>query len=250
MTLKATALARVASRPADPGEGLSAVAALRRELNALEASHVDSALRAGWSWTKIAGALGVSKQAAHKKHAKRGRAAAGGNGRDGARQRLVVTGRARWAVQFAREEATALGHDSVGTEHLLLGLLREAEGPAALALSAAGITLDAAREVVGAEGRLGGGIDGSPNGVARPRRERAADRLPISAAARPALEQSLREAVGRGDDHLGVEDLLLAILRERTGGARRALSALGVSAAAVEGQLAKALEPAASDPAG
>ena len=45
--------------------------ALRRTLEALEAAHVENAFVAGWSWAKIAEALGVSKQAVHKKHAKR-----------------------------------------------------------------------------------------------------------------------------------------------------------------------------------
>ena len=57
--------------PEDPGEGLEAVVALRRTLEALEAAQVENAIVAGWSWAKIAEVLGVSKQAVHKKHAKR-----------------------------------------------------------------------------------------------------------------------------------------------------------------------------------
>ena len=57
--------------PEDPREGLEAVVALRRTLEALEAARVENALIAGWSWAKIAEVLGVSKQAVHKKHAKR-----------------------------------------------------------------------------------------------------------------------------------------------------------------------------------
>jgi DNA-directed RNA polymerase specialized sigma24 family protein len=60
--------------PEDPREGLEAVVALRRTLEALEAAHVENAIVAGWSWAKIAEVLGVSKQAVHKKHAKRIRA--------------------------------------------------------------------------------------------------------------------------------------------------------------------------------
>jgi hypothetical protein len=58
----------------DPREGLEAVVALRRTLEALEATQVDNAIVAGWSWAKIAEVLGASKQAVHKKHAKRIRA--------------------------------------------------------------------------------------------------------------------------------------------------------------------------------
>ena len=61
--------------PDDPREGLEAVVALRRTLEALEAAQVENALVvAGWSWARIAEVLGVSKQAVHKKHAKRIRA--------------------------------------------------------------------------------------------------------------------------------------------------------------------------------
>jgi hypothetical protein len=55
----------------DPREGLEAVVALRRTLEALEAAQVENAFVAGWSWARIAEVLGVSKQAVHKKHARR-----------------------------------------------------------------------------------------------------------------------------------------------------------------------------------
>lgn len=57
--------------PQDPREGLEAVVALRRLLEALEAAQVENAYLSGWSWARIAEVLGVSKQAVHKKHAKR-----------------------------------------------------------------------------------------------------------------------------------------------------------------------------------
>ena len=60
--------------PEDPHEGLEAVVALRRMLEALEAAQVENAFVAGWSWARIAEVLGVSKQAVHKKHARRIRA--------------------------------------------------------------------------------------------------------------------------------------------------------------------------------
>jgi DNA-directed RNA polymerase specialized sigma24 family protein len=57
--------------PQNPREGLEAVVALRRTLEVLEAAQVENAFVAGWSWAQIAEVLGVSKQAVHKKHAKR-----------------------------------------------------------------------------------------------------------------------------------------------------------------------------------
>ena len=57
--------------PRDPAEGLAAVVALRRLADRLEAGQVERAVVDGWSWQEIADALGVSRQAVHKKHAKR-----------------------------------------------------------------------------------------------------------------------------------------------------------------------------------
>jgi hypothetical protein len=59
----------------EPGDGLAAVVALRRLADRLEAAEVERALRAGWTWARVAEALGVTRQAVHKKHAKRLRAA-------------------------------------------------------------------------------------------------------------------------------------------------------------------------------
>jgi DNA-directed RNA polymerase specialized sigma24 family protein len=69
--------------PDDPREGLEAVVALRRTLEALEAAQVENAFILGWSWARIAEVLGVSKQAVHKKHAKRIRAKYPGRSRRG-----------------------------------------------------------------------------------------------------------------------------------------------------------------------
>jgi hypothetical protein len=57
--------------PADPGAGLASVVALRRLADRLEDSQVEQAMRAGWSWSEVAEVLGITRQAVHKKHAKR-----------------------------------------------------------------------------------------------------------------------------------------------------------------------------------
>jgi hypothetical protein len=64
-------------QPQDPGDGLAAVVALRQLADRLEASEVERAVRDGWTWNRIAEALGVTRQAVHKKYAKR--VAAGNN---------------------------------------------------------------------------------------------------------------------------------------------------------------------------
>ena len=200
--------------------------ALRGRIEELEAALVENALRDGWSWSRIARALGVTKQAAHKKHAARVRA----NRSERATELVTVTGHARQAVYLARQEARALGHGCVETGHLLLGLLRQRESPAAGALSSLGIT------VAGLRGEVKTGL--AERELARAGR---GGRLPIGPRARAALEQSLREALLLRDSHLGVEHLLLALLRDERASATYALEALGVSAEAVEERLRRAL---------
>ncbi|SDM30347.1 hypothetical protein SAMN05421869_14046 [Nonomuraea jiangxiensis] len=68
--MNATELAEAAA-DRDPGVGLAAVAALRTLLEELEAAHVSNARAQGWSWEQIADALGVRRQTAHRKHARR-----------------------------------------------------------------------------------------------------------------------------------------------------------------------------------
>jgi hypothetical protein len=220
-------LARVASRVERPAEALKALAALKGELDALEEILVHNALAAGWTWKRIAEALGVSKQAAHKKHARRSRGAP--DARHAAR--MVVTGEARQAVYFARREAKALGRSSVDADDLLLGLLRQERTPAARALLSLGVTLASARQ------RRHRGAAAAP-------RVPPDGPVPIGLETRRVLEQSLREAVRLGDTRLGVEHLLLALLRDERGSAVGALDALGVSTHAVEERLIEALAKA------
>ena len=97
----------------------------------------------------MAAALGVTKQAAHGKHAKAIAAAGAATPVEVPdRARLVVTGQARRSVASAREEAEALGQRAIGTEFLLLGLLRAEAGAPAQALVSLGVTLAAARDQV------------------------------------------------------------------------------------------------------
>ncbi|MBN8425089.1 hypothetical protein JF531_11205 [Microbacterium esteraromaticum] len=69
--MESTQLAAVAADTADPKRGLRAIASLRALADTLELRQVEAALRSGMTWQEIADALGVTRQAAHKKHAKR-----------------------------------------------------------------------------------------------------------------------------------------------------------------------------------
>jgi ATP-dependent Clp protease ATP-binding subunit ClpA len=224
------ALAAAEEQP--PAEGLRVVAAVRKRLETLEALHVERAIRGGWTWRRVAEHLGVSKQAAHKKHGRRIAEAAAAHGQAD-RKKLVVTGRARLCVRYAREEAAAVGARELRPEHLLLGLLRDDESVAAAAMTSAGLSLARARAVVGRGRFPEDDVIAPPEGP-----------LPVGADARAALENSLREAVRRGDDHLGVEHLLLALLHEEGGSAAKTLGALRSDPAEVERELDRALAAA------
>ncbi|WP_372494505.1 Clp protease N-terminal domain-containing protein [Actinoallomurus purpureus] len=124
------------------------------------------------------------------------------------------TDTARRVVVHAQEEARALRHGHIGTEHLLLGLLRGDAGGAARALDAAGITLDAARRDV--EELVGRGSR-APDGD-----------MPFTPRAKKVLELSLREALQLGDDYIRSEHILLGLMREPEGVGVRVLQRRGV----------------------
>lgn len=213
---------RAATSAREPLDGLRAIVALRGDLEESEARHVQVALHEGRSWAQIADALGISKQAAHKRHAERIKSGAVPRA-EPSRRRLLVTGQARKVVELARDEARRLGNPEAGPEHLLLGLLRDDHGTALRALERAGVGLDEARRAVA--------------GATEERPREVEGRVRISPHARAALEDSLREAVRLHDSHLGVEHLLLALVRDPQGPAGRALTAMGVAPEDVAGRV-------------
>ena len=111
------------------------------------------------------------------------------------------TDRARRVIVLAQEEARALQHNYIGTEHLLLGLIREGEGVAAKALASKGVELDATRKQV--EEMIGKG-NAAPNG-----------HIPFTPHAKQVLEFSLREALQLGHSYIGTEHILLGLIRLR-----------------------------------
>jgi hypothetical protein len=117
------------------------------------------------------------------------------------------TERARQVVVLAQDEARLLGHNYIGTEHLLLGLLREDEGLAAHVLDTFDITVEAVRAQVAR--RVGQGAK-APTG--RP--------IPLAPAAKEALELSLRETLSLGHDHIDTQHILLGLVREHGVAAR------------------------------
>ena len=171
------------------------------------------------------------------------------------------TDRMRGVLVAAQVEATALGHDFLGTEHLLLGLLVEREGVAGRILSADGLTLDGAREqvrriigprhpgagIADADALRAIGIDldevratveasFGPGALDRPGRRgrRGMTGGPsFVPRAKKAMELSLREALALGHGYIGTEHLLLGILRLGEGVAYEILDARPGGAAAL-----------------
>ena len=125
------------------------------------------------------------------------------------------TERARQVVVFAQDEARALGHAYIGTEHLLLGLLREEEGIAARALGSLHVTIDEVRAQVE---RIVGRGDGD---------EAATGQIPFTPRAKKTLELALREGQALGHNYIGTEHILLGLARQDEGVAGQILSALG-----------------------
>jgi len=133
------------------------------------------------------------------------------------------TDRARRVLVLAQEEARDLNHAFIGTEHILLGLIREGEGVAAKALDALGVTFDVVREKV--EEAIGANTNPSPGSP------------PFTPRAKKVLELSLREALQLGHSYIGTEHMLLGLVREGEGVAAQVLSDLGADMARVRTQV-------------
>jgi ATP-dependent Clp protease ATP-binding subunit ClpC len=123
------------------------------------------------------------------------------------------TDRARRVVVLAEEEARMLDHNYIGTEHVLLGLIHEGEGVAAMTLDTLHISLEAVRQQV--EEIIGRGQAASSG------------HIPFTPRAKKVLELSLRESLQLGHDFIGTEHILLGLIREGEGVAAQVLQRLG-----------------------
>jgi ATP-dependent Clp protease ATP-binding subunit ClpC len=152
--------------------------------------------------------------------------------------------KSRTSVQAAFEEARMLGHDALGDEDLLLGILRADEGIAAEALASLGVTLEDARDEC--EEMLSDAL--SPIGISlEDIRREAGDafdmslpddrKIPYSPRAKNALVDARKQMRRLGDNHLGTEHVLLGILGNEDGAAVRMLGRMGVSPEALEERL-------------
>jgi len=138
------------------------------------------------------------------------------------------TDRARAVVVGAQDEARALRHNYIGTEHILLGLLREGEGVAAKTLQALGISLETVRQQV--EEIIGQG------------QQALSGHIPFTPRAKKSLELSLREALQLGHNYIGTEHILLGLIREGDGVAAQVLVRLGADLNRVRQQVIQVLQ--------
>ncbi|NOZ20771.1 MAG: ATP-dependent Clp protease ATP-binding subunit [Planctomycetes bacterium] len=125
------------------------------------------------------------------------------------------TDRARKVMSYAKEEAQRFNHDYIGTEHVLLGLLKEGSGVAANVLRNLDVDINKIRFEV--EKMVASGSDVAKKG-----------NLPFTPRAKKVLELALEEAKGLGHNYIGTEHILLGLLRENEGVAARVLLNLGL----------------------
>src|SRR6059036_1789319 len=137
------------------------------------------------------------------------------------------TERARQVVVLAQEEARILKHNYIGTEHILLGLLREEEGLAARVLESLDITVERVRAQVVR-------IVGSGEEV-------TSGQIPFTPRAKKVLELALREALSLGHNYIGTEHILLGLVRENEGVAARILLDFDADAEKIRNEIIRML---------
>ncbi len=185
---------------------------------------VAAARQAGCSWTEIGTALGVTKQGAQQRFVDHDDTTPADD------EHLLVryTSRARASVARAREEARGMGHNYVGTEHLLLGVLCDPAALSCTVLDELGVPADDLRDaVVEAAGPR------SPNAT-------AADR-PFTPRARRVLDLTRGESLRLGHNYVGTEHLLLALVIEDEGVGGRVLRDRGVDVESARAAVVRAL---------
>jgi len=144
------------------------------------------------------------------------------------------TERARQVVVLAQDEARALKHNYAGTEHILLGLLREQEGLAARALESLDITIEEVREKV--------------ERIIAPGSDAVKGQIPFTPRAQRVLDLSLKEALSLSHSYIGTEHILLGLVRENEGVAARILLDFDADAEKVRAEVIHRLAGPARSP--
>jgi hypothetical protein len=179
------------------------VADLEQTSDALLGHFVDQCRRSGRSWSEISGALGVSKQAAHKRFS------------PDALNFERFTDRARQVLAQSEEEAQRLGHGFVGTEHLLVSLFDSPDGVAAQVLGESGITKSMGDALIVA--------------LIKPGTDSEEGKRPFTPRAKAVVGNAVHEALHLGHNYVGTEHILIALFNDRDAVAAKVLGELGAS---------------------
>jgi hypothetical protein len=198
---------------------------LDRMSDELVGQFVEEARQAGVPWSQIGERLGVTKQAAQQRHV-------GRRGLFGPRRSrpprsgglfVAFTERARQSIEEAQNAARDLGHNYLGTEHILLGVLLVRGSLGSRALETLGVSAASVRDQVLAEIGRGSG--------------QGSGHIPFTPRAKKTLQLAKREAARLHADQIGTEHLILGLLREGQGVAVQALRALGAEPAAIRQEI-------------
>jgi hypothetical protein len=219
------ALARVSAAAEVSGE-------ITSKADVLLGHFVEAARKAGSSWAEIGVALGVTKQGAQQRFVDRDDTTRPDD------EHLFVryTGRARAGVARSREEAQEMGHNYVGTEHLLLGVISDPAALSCTVLGELGVPPDDLRAAVLA--------------AAAPRSSYSppAVDLPFTPRARRVLDLTRGESLRLGHNYVGTEHLLLALVTEDEGLGGRALRDRGVDVESARAEVVRALSTYGATP--
>ncbi len=209
----------------------AAAAQLEETTDALLGHFVDRCRRDGRSWSQISAALGVTKQAVHKRFASAIAAHMVAGSPTWTFERF--TDRARTVVAAAQHVALDLGDKEVTTLHLLLGLFSEPEGIAGRVLAAMNVTEASVRAAAPARGPAASpGESGD-----QPTKATQA----FSAGARRALGDALAVALEMGHNYIGTEHILLGLYRNEDSTAARVLTTGGAFEAAARARVSEML---------
>ncbi|HSZ36524.1 MAG TPA: Clp protease N-terminal domain-containing protein [Acidimicrobiales bacterium] len=176
---------------------------LEETTDALLGHFVDQCRRSGRSWSEISGALGVSKQAAHKRFSLE------------TPNFERFTDRARHVLAQSEEEAHRLGHGFVGTEHLLLALFDSPDGVAAQVLGESGITKSMVETQIVVR--------------IKPGTESDERKRPFTPRAKTVVRNAVHEALQLGHNYIGTEHILIALFADGDAVAAKVLDELGAS---------------------
>ena len=147
------------------------------------------------------------------------------------------TERAKRVIKLARKEAGRLGHSYIGTEHLLLGLVREGEGVAAIVLQNLGLELDSLRLEIEKT------VQSGPATL-------TLDEIPFAPRAKRVMELAVENAQAMSHSYIGTEHILLGLIREGEGIAARVLEKMGLTFEKIRTEISNLLGDTAETPEG